>query len=147
MVMKIKKKKKSKGQRGQTTHGHGARKKWKKSGHRGGTGMAGTGKRADQKKTLIIKKYGNKYFGKQGITSRKTEKKKNLVINLRDIEKNYENLMKKFGKNEWLELSGYKVLGDGEINEKIYLKVKEISKNALDKIKKAGGEVDILKKV
>jgi large subunit ribosomal protein L15 len=33
------------------THGWGARKKHKKSGHRGGTGMAGTGKRGDQKTT------------------------------------------------------------------------------------------------
>ena len=87
--MKTKKIKKAKKQRGNTTHGHGARKKWKKSGHKGGVGMSGSGKRGDQKKTWIIKKYGNKYFGKQGITSKKTEKKVNKVINLRDIEKNY----------------------------------------------------------
>ena len=41
--------------RGMGTHGWGARKKHKKSGHRGGTGMSGTGKRADNKKTLITK--------------------------------------------------------------------------------------------
>jgi len=58
------------------THGGGARKKKKKSGSKGGVGMAGSGKRADQKKTLIIKKDGNKYFGKQGVTSRGTERNK-----------------------------------------------------------------------
>lgn len=144
--MKIKKTKKSKKKRGTSTHGHGARKKWKKSGHRGGTGMAGTGKRADQKKTLIIKKYGNKYFGKQGITSRKTEKRKNLVINLDDIEKNLDNLIEKYGKNGWLELKEFKILGDGEIKTNLKIKAREISKGALDKIKKAGGEVEVLKK-
>ncbi|MBS3080711.1 uL15 family ribosomal protein [Candidatus Pacearchaeota archaeon] len=146
MALRIKKTKKSRKQRGQTTYGHGARKKWKKSGHRGGTGMAGTGKRADQKKTLIIKKYGNKYFGKQGITSKKTEKRKNLVINVNDIEKDYDNLMKKYGKDGWLELKKYKILGDGEIKKKIKLKARKISKSALDKIKKAGGEVEIKNK-
>ena len=146
MALRIKKTKKSRKQRGQTTYGHGARKKWKKSGHRGGTGMAGTGKRADQKKTLIITKYGNKYFGKQGITSKKTEKRKNLVINVNDIEKDYDNLMKKYGKDGWLELKKYKILGDGEIKKKIKLKARKISKSALDKIKKAGGEVEIKNK-
>ena len=71
--MKTHKRKKSKGQRG-TTRYHGARKKWKSSGSKGGKGMAGTGKRADHKKSLIIKLYGTSYFGKQGVTSRGTEK-------------------------------------------------------------------------
>jgi len=68
--MKIKKRKKSLRMHGHGmgTHGGGARKKRKGSGHRGGKGMAGTGKRADHKKTLITKLYGNKYFGKQGVT-------------------------------------------------------------------------------
>ena len=54
--MKTKKRKKSSRMHGRKagTHGWGARKKHKKSGHRGGKGMAGTGKRADQKKTLIL---------------------------------------------------------------------------------------------
>ena len=57
--MKLKKTKKAKGLRGSKTHGWGAKKKHMGSGHRGGFGMAGTGKRADQKKTLMIKKYKN----------------------------------------------------------------------------------------
>ena len=54
MVIKIKKSKKSIRKRG-TTNYHGARKKWKGSGHHGGVGMAGTGKRADQRKTYVLK--------------------------------------------------------------------------------------------
>ncbi len=132
--------------RGNTTHGHGARKKWKKSGHHGGCGMAGTGKRADHKKTLITKLYGNKYFGKQGITSKKTIRRKNKVMNLRDIEKNIDNLKKKFEKQGILDLNEYKILGLGEISSKLKIKVKEISKDAKKKIEKAGGEVIISKK-
>lgn len=143
MAFKVKKRKKSKGQRGNTTYGHGARKKWKKSGHRGGCGMAGTGKRADQKKSLIIKLYGNDYFGKKGITSRSTAKKVNKVINLGNIEKNYGVLMKKFGKNGVLELKEYKILGDGEISTKLKIKAKAASDGALKKIKSVGGEIEI----
>src|SRR3989344_1268169 len=98
MPFKTKKRRKSGRQRGNTTYGHGARKKWKGSGHHGGIGMAGSGKRADQKKSLIIKLYGNEYFGKQGITSRATAKKINLVMNLKQIQSNLDSLMKKYGK-------------------------------------------------
>ncbi len=132
--MKLKKTKKSKRLRGTTTHGWGARKKHKGSGHRGGFGMAGTGKRADHKKTLINKKYGNKYFGKQGITSKSVKKKKNKVINLRDVQEKFA------GKKE-IDLSGYKILGDGEIKRAVVIKAKGFTKSAKEKIEKAGGEI------
>lgn len=136
MPLKIKKTKKSKKLRGTTTHGWGFRKKHKGSGHRGGVGMAGTGKRADQKKTLINKKYGNKYFGKRnrGITSKSIKKDKTKFMNLREIEKKFD------GKNE-IDLSEYKILGGGEINKKFIITAKSASKSAIDKVKKAGGEI------
>jgi len=137
--MKTKKTKKSKGQRGNTTHGHGARKKWKGSGHKGGKGMAGTGKRADQKKSKIIKLYGTSYFGKQGITSRGTKKRINKVINLSDIQKKF------LGKTE-IELKDYKVLGEGELTKPLKITAKEFSESAKEKIKKAKGEAIELKK-
>jgi large subunit ribosomal protein L15 len=142
--MKTKKTKKSIGLRGTNSHAHGARKKWRKSGHKGGCGMAGSGKRADQKKTMITAKYGNTYFGRQGITSRGTERKKNIRINLRDIEKNYDSLMKNFGKGDVLVMEEYKLLGEGNLTKKIKLKVKEASSGALEKVKKAGGSVEVL---
>src|SRR3989338_1972627 len=101
--------------KGMGTHGGGARKKRKKSGHRGGCGMAGTGKRADQKKTLVTKLYGNKYFGKQGITSRGTKRDTRNRINLRTIELNLETyikkgLAKKTERGFEINLSSYKIL-------------------------------------
>src|SRR3989344_4996472 len=141
--MKLKKRKRSKRMhgKGMGTHGWGARKKHKGSGHRGGFGMAGTGKRADQKKTLVIKLYDNKYFGKQGFTSRSTRRRKNPIINLAFIEKNIDSLRKKYEKNGVLNLAEYKILGDGEIKNKLELIVHSISKSARAKIEKAGGKV------
>jgi len=123
------------------THGWGARKKHKKSGHRGGTGMAGTGKRADQKTTLITKLYGHEYFGKQGITSRKTKRDTRQRINIQQIEKNLEKYGKKTAKGWEINLEEYKILGEGDIKEKLIIKAREASESAIKKIKKAGGEI------
>ena len=133
------------------TRGWGARKKHKKSGHKGGKGMAGSGKRADQKKTLVQKLYGNYYFGKQGITSRGTKKDKSDRTNLTDVEMNLENyikrgIAKKTEKGFEIDLSSYKILGEGEVRNKLFIKAKEASRNAEEKVKKSGGEIIIVKK-
>lgn len=143
MVMKVKKKRKSPGLRGKTTHGHGARKKWKKSGHKGGVGMAGSGKKGDQKKTLVQKLYGNKYFGKKGITSRGNAKDRRIKVNVGDIEKNTSKFSEVGG---WLDLSKYKILGNGHVTKKFKIKALEASSSAMEKIKKAGGEIEVVKK-
>ena len=140
-MIKTKKTKKSKKQHGQNSYGRGSRKKGRGSGERGGKGMAGTGKRADHKKSLVINLHGNKYFGKQGITSKGTAVSKLKVINLGQIQKNHINLMKKFGKNGVLVLEKYKVLGNGNLKEKLKIKAKDFSESAKAGIKKAGGEV------
>jgi ribosomal protein L15 len=110
--------------------------------------MAGSGKRADQKKTLVLKLYGNKYFGKQGITSRKTQKDKSNRINILDIEMNLENyikkgIAKKTDKGIEIDLSSYKILGEGNIKSKFFIKARSASKTAEEKIKKSGGEIII----
>ena len=140
MVFKTKKRKKSKKQRGNTTYGHGARKKWRSSGEKGGKGMSGTGKRADHKKSLIIKLYGNKYFGKQGITSRRTAKKKYDKINLGDIQRNIDSLLKQYGKNNELNLNDYWILGDGELKKPLTIIAKHFTESAKEKIEKLGGK-------
>jgi large subunit ribosomal protein L15 len=145
MVMKLKKRKKSKGQRGNTTYGHGSRKKWRSSGEQGGRGMSGTGKRADHKKSLVIKLYGNKYFGKQGITSKGTRRRKEKIFNLEQIEKNFEYLIEKYGKGSELDLSKYKILGDGELTKKLTIKARAFTANAKEKIEKAGGKTVLAK--
>ncbi len=95
--------------------------------------MAGTGKRGDQKKTLVLNMYGNKYFGKQKALRRKVSPKLK-VINLREISTKFR------GKKE-VELKGYKILSLGELKGKVKITASAASKSAIDKIKKAGGEV------
>ena len=132
--------------RGTGTHGGGARKKRKKSGHRGGAGMAGSGKRADHKKTLVLKLYGHGYFGKQGITSKGTRRDKRKRINLGDIEANIEKYGKKSGDKWEVNLEDYKILGEGEARSKLFIKASGASKSAMEKVKKSGGEISLKKK-
>ena len=146
--MKIKRRKKSSRShgKGMGTSGHGSRKQHRSTGNRGGRGMAGTGKRADHLKTLINKLYGNEYFGKKGITSRGTKRDTRKRINLKDIETNMNSyirrgLMKKTAKGFEIELKGYKILAEGEVKNKLIIKAKEASASAIEKVKKAGGEV------
>jgi len=116
-------------QRGGHTHGWGHKKKHRGAGSRGGRGMAGSGKRADQNKMRVFKEFGTKYFGKFGFKSKKQFTLKS--INLYEIER--------LGKNK-VELKGYKVLGTGDLTKKIKITANKFSKKALEKIKKTGGE-------
>ena len=153
--MKIKKRKKSSRMHGhgRGTHGWGERKKHKKSGHRGGFGMAGSGKRADHKKTRIIKLYKHEYFGKQGITSRKTQRDKRKRINLADIEFNLntyveKGIAKKTVKGFEINLKNYKILSkikNYSVKNKLFINAKEASDSAIKAVKKSGGEITLEK--
>lgn len=154
MKIKIKKRTKSSRMHGRKmgTHGAGSRKSRKGSGHHGGKGLSGSGKRADHKKTLMIKLYGNKYFGKQGVTSRGTERDTRQRINLGQIQLNIETyikkgLAKKSGDKIEVNLKKYKILSTGEVKDKLIIKAKEASKMAINKIKKAGGDIEVMKKI
>ena len=124
------KRKKSSRMHGSHTHGRGFKKKARGSGHRGGFGMAGTGKRADHKKTKILN-LKEKYFGGSSL---KAKPKKYKVINVNDVER-------LVGEKGELELKGYKLLGDGEIKKGVIVKVEFATKSAIEKIEKAGGKV------
>ncbi len=147
--MKLKKRKNKTRYRGSHTHGRGFKKKARGKGHRGGKGMAGTGKRADQKKSLVINLYGNEYFGKDRAL-RKEIKKKLDSVNIRSIVENLGSYIKKKIAIEDkdkinINLGGYKVLGEGEINKKLVIRAGAASQSAIDKVKKAGGEIIIVK--
>jgi large subunit ribosomal protein L15 len=135
--MKLKKRKKSRRMRGTRLYGK-AMKKHKGKGSKGGKGMAGTGKRADQKKTYILK-YEKNYFGKRGL---RKKKRKIEVMNLEDIEKNLEKLGKKGKEGIEINLPGYKILGRGKLNKKIIINAKSFSSKAREKIEKIGGKAN-----
>ncbi|MBR9706700.1 hypothetical protein GOV14_06715 [Candidatus Pacearchaeota archaeon] len=143
MVVRIKKKKKAPGMRGTNSHGGGARGKRRKSGHHGGGGMSGSGKRADHKKSLVIKLYGNKYFGKKGIVGKKTARDKRQAMDLKEIQRDLRSILKKFGvkgKKDEIILKDYTILGEGELKQKLTITAKRFSKSAKQKIEKAGGK-------
>ncbi|PIN90841.1 50S ribosomal protein L15 [Candidatus Pacearchaeota archaeon CG10_big_fil_rev_8_21_14_0_10_34_76] len=146
MVMKIvKKRKKSTRFRGTHTHGRGFKKKARGSGHRGGVGMAGTGKRGDQKKTLVTNLYGGDYFGKSK-TRRAAPKKIVKIVTLQSILNNLESLEKKgIAKEERgtysVDLKKYKIIGNTELGIKLKIFANSASKGAQESIKKSGGEI------
>ncbi|PIN94820.1 hypothetical protein COU61_00160 [Candidatus Pacearchaeota archaeon CG10_big_fil_rev_8_21_14_0_10_35_13] len=142
--MKLKKTKKVRKMRGTRLHGYAA-KKHKGSGTRGGVGMAGTGKRGDQKKGMVTKMFGE-YFGKKGHTSKGTKRDKSKIMNVGMIEKNLHTMIKKgTAKKEKegiiINLKGYTILADGIIKEKVIINAKKVSKSAEQKIINAGGKV------
>lgn len=144
--MVVIKRKKFSRMRATTTHGYGSRKKHRGAGSRGGRGMAGTGKRADAKKPSIWK--DTKYFGKYGFR-RNVRLKKINTVNVSDIEKKLDfyvekKLIEKKSDTYIIDLNklGFqKLLGDGKATKKLKITAQYASKKAVEKVKKAGGEV------
>ena len=145
-----KKRKKSSRHRGTHTHSRGAKKKARGKGHRGGVGMSGSGKRADQKKTLVLKKYGRKYFRKDLSSGKKTKELK--VVSLSVLIDNPESFVKKgiakevSGKYEF-NLKGYKLIGKSEKkNLSFKISVSAASEGVKESVKNSGGEITIIAK-
>ncbi len=136
--------------RGSKTHGWGAMKKHRGKGNKGGAGMAGSGKRGDANKPSNWK--NTKYFGKYGF-KKKGLKESIKTVNISYLEYNSNNLLSKKLITEEnnvfiVDISklGYnKLLGSGKVTKKFRINAKYASKNAIERIKKAGGEVIIPK--
>lgn len=124
---------KTKKKRGSKTHGRGSMKKGRGAGLRGGRGNAGLGKH----KWMHMKKYMPDHFGKHGFKRPHGTSKEDKTINVGKLED-------KFPGKKTIDLTkeGYdKLLGAGDINSKLKVKVNQASQNAVEKIKKEGGEV------
>lgn len=147
--MRVKKRRKSSRHAGSQTHGRGAKERTRGSGNQGGKGWAGTGKRADQKKTLVIHLFGNQYFGKDKTLRRGNKPRKPDVINLSELQERLPHLIAKKKASEskgvyTVDLTGYKLLGDGEIATKIQITASAASASAIGKVEKAGGKIVIV---
>lgn len=137
--------------RGAHTHGYGSKKKHRGSGHQGGVGMAGTGKRADQKKTKIWKDVN--YFGRHGFVSKGNAKIK--AINLFYIETHLDLLVKNgVAKKEGdaytinlKDLKCNKLLGSGTVTKKYHIKADYATASAIAKVEEAKGTVTVKVKV
>lgn len=149
--MKFHKRRKARRLRGSHTHARGFKKKARGSGHRGGYGMAGTGKRGDQKKTLVLTLFGNDYFGKDRTLRKGKQFPKLQVINVGDINHKIDSYVsqgkaKESSGSYTLDLTGYKILAEGTIDRKITITASSASKGAMDKVSKAGGSINLIAK-
>ena len=144
--MTVNKRRKNGRERGDTSHGWGAKKKHRGAGNRGGRGNAGSGKRADQKKPSNWK--DEKYFGKFGFIS-KSRMPTITLINIQTIEDTMETLVKqgaaKLQNGAYYinlgELGYNKLLGTGKATKKLMITVAYASEGACQKVQEAGGNV------
>jgi len=144
--MTVNRRKKNVKQRGSHTHGWGSKKKHRGAGNRGGRGLAGTGKRADQKNQWVIKYFGKDYLGKRGFVSKRT---KINAITIDTIEKRLQKLIDK--KIAVPEKDGFaidftktkydKLLGTGRPTKKYNIKISYSTPKAREKIEKLGGSI------
>jgi large subunit ribosomal protein L15 len=149
--MVFRKRKKNVRQRGSKTHGWGAMKKHRGAGNRGGRGRSGSGKKGDAMKPSLW--HDKHYFGKLGFIKHGVAEKI-IPVNLSYLEINIGKLVKQ-GLAEQKgdvfvvdvkKLGFNKVLGCGKLSKKFRINSPSFSREAVEKIKAAGGEVAGLKK-
>jgi len=121
--------------RGSRTYGWGRVGQHRKSGGRGGYGLAGLKKH----KRFYLMKYMPNHIGKHGFKSIYPRKKS---INVGDLQKFIDRGVKKINL---VELGIDKLLGKGKINKPIEVVVKEASEKAINKIEKVGGKIVFIK--
>ena len=128
--------------RGRGTAGWGT-KKHRGKGSSGGKGVSGTGKKAGQKRTFVLR-YFERYFGKHGFVP--VNRKRLIILNVGDISKNIEKWLKedkakKTGEGIEINLKGFKILSKGEVSEKLIITASAASENSKKKVEKAGGKI------
>lgn len=123
---------------------HGAHRKWRGGGNRGGRGLAGGHKH----KWSHVVKYDETRFGKHGFTRHGVHISKPRTISLAQIE----NMMSHFVAKKWADAeggamkvdlvkAGYdKVLGNGSITKPLIVHARMFSKQAESKLEEAGGK-------
>lgn len=140
VVTRAKKRRRFRGHRTQ----HGAHRKWRGGGNRGGRGLAGGHKH----KWSFVVKYDKDRFGKHGFTRHGVGIGKGESINLAGIERMLPYFMEeKFAEKEGsatkvdLTKAGYdKVLGSGKLTKALIVHAKAFSKQAEAKLQEAGGK-------
>jgi large subunit ribosomal protein L15 len=134
IILVVRREKRSRKRRGTRSVGWGRIGQHRKAGAKGGVGKAGRHKH----KWSWTVKYGKDAFGKHGF-KRPYDVKEEVTINILQLNE----LINEKGLKE-INLSDYgytKLLGRGSISQPITVKVKSASKGAIEKIKKAGGQI------
>jgi large subunit ribosomal protein L15 len=138
--MTVRKPSKSKKQRGTRTHGWGAQKKHRGTGHIGGHGESNIGKRGGARKTRYLAK-GVKPYGRRGMSKAQKGPSDN-VINLATIYDKLDSWVKqgkaKKEKDTYVinltELGYDKLLSGGKVKQKLNITVAKVSEKAKQKL-------------
>ncbi len=131
--------------RGYRRHGHGMKGR-RGHGLKGGKGLAGLGKH----KWIWLNKYFRDHWGRHGFTSHHPSRE-DITINLRDVQERLQLFadlgFAKFENGVWnvdLSSAGYtKLLGTGDVDEKMKVRVMKASKIARRKLEEKGGGVEL----
>jgi len=131
---------KTRKKRGSRTVGYGRVGQHRKSGSKGG-------RKAGRHKHLwsYVVKYEPEYFGKKGFVSPKSLRRKEKIINVRELDKIAEKFSTEKEKGKFyidLDALGFtKLLGTGKVEKPLIVKVASCSSSAAEKIKEAGGQI------
>lgn len=131
--------------RGSRTHGYGQVGQHRSRGGRGGTGKAGL----DKHKWTYVIKYDPTYWEKKGFISTRTLGKKVKIINVGKLDAlasklESEKKVEKKDNKLFLDLEslGYdKLLGTGEVEKPLLVKVSAYSESASKKLVDVGGQI------
>lgn len=140
--------KKSRKMRGSRLHGYGLQRQHRRSGRRGGFGMAGTKKHL----WTWVTAHEPDYFGRgrRGFKRPRAVTREVRSINLSEVNKMLPELISSGVAKELedgrLELDlnkiGYnKLLGRGSVSRPIVIRVSDASKHAVSKLESIGGSV------
>jgi large subunit ribosomal protein L15 len=125
-------------QRGSRTHGWGQIGQHRHSGSRGGTGMAGMHKH----KWSYTVKYAPDHFGHDEFRPPKRTLTKRW-LNLVDLSKIMETTSKEAMQLDLTAMGYDKLLGQGTVSQGLTIKIPRASASAIEKIRAAGGSIEI----
>jgi len=143
--MTVSRRKKIRKYRGSRTHGYGRVGQHRKGGQRGGKGRTGGHKHL----WIKIIKYFPDYFGKRGFHRPNSEYEIPTFINVGILDQMIEDLLKEgvakkkdgFIEVNLEELGFEKLLGSGQVKNKLLVRVKRATERAISKISNIGGKV------
>lgn len=148
--MVVRRRKKVRKMRGSRTHGYGRVGQHRKGGQRGGKGKAGRHKHL----WSYVVKYEPDYFGKHGFHRPFAVQRIPLTINIGELDEMVDLLLdkgyaEKVGdviKMDLTKLHVDKLLGNGKVRHKFHIIVNNATEKAIQKIKAAGGNIEISEK-
>jgi len=144
----IRKSKKIRKMRGSRSCGGGNVKKRRGGGHRGGRGLAGSGKNKKTKLDFVRINFPD-HLGRRGFKRPQKVLKEEELINLQELDQKIDSYLDKgiAGKKgdtitvDLGQLGITKVLGKGKVTRKLDVTAPKFSESAVKKIEERGGTV------